>query len=167
MSEYDSVAKQSDGYPKGITKEQKEQLESLVKKLLQKTDHMPLHRIYDCIKHQEPEALKKAVCLDWIYCAVDRAARAVADPVFKLKEERVNWLTKGQERLILDAQIEGGYKVKHCPREGYVLISKGKNYVTKGIILYENGTAVCADLDPSVAKIIRTQKEMREILFSL
>lgn len=73
-------------------------------------------------------------------------------------------LTKSQEKLIQDAK-SAGYTVEISGACVDVFkVSRSGGSVSKGIRVYEDGTAHRLDVELGSANTIRTQKMMRKIL---
>jgi len=86
-----------------------------------------------------------------------------------MNRERMQDLAEGsaaKDRLIRDAE-SAGYSVEKSSSTGRILLVKrhgGHGRVTRGLVLYPDGTAVDATLDLTVAKGVRSYKAMRRIL---
>ncbi|MDG4698858.1 hypothetical protein P7V44_21780 [Providencia sp. CRE-3FA-0001] len=70
-------------------------------------------------------------------------------------------ISKGIEKL-LDLAIHSGCLVYSKTNGGYELTKPNKKNIT--LIISPDGTAYRGDIDLTLAKTIRTQKEMRDIL---
>lgn len=82
------VELQPDGWPQGIDDDAKRELTEVVQRELQRQP-MALHILHDLVRRQRPRprALEGASLIEWIYCAIDRAARAAnAEQVYMVEE---------------------------------------------------------------------------------
>lgn len=90
MSEYDSVAKQADGWPTNIDKEGKAtMIEAVTRMLRDHPEGLSLNQIEHLSKAPKYRAgfksIEKWALWDAIYCALDRACRAAGDNVWVTK----------------------------------------------------------------------------------
>jgi hypothetical protein len=69
--------------------------------------------------------------------------------------------TLARRNFVTDA-VNAGYLVE--PEGGSIAIHAGKTKRSTGIRLWPDGTATRNDCDPSAAMVIRTLKEMRQLL---
>lgn len=80
-----SVERQEDGYPKAVTHEQKLELESMIRELLIKHKHLSMTQV-EWMLNDKASCLKESCLWDYTYACIDRALRAVAQPVFELSD---------------------------------------------------------------------------------
>jgi hypothetical protein len=79
------VGLQPDGWPTGISDEGKRELTATVLQELQQQP-MTLHTLHYTVQPHRIRALEGVEDLEWIYCALDRAARAAgAEMVYRLR----------------------------------------------------------------------------------
>lgn len=83
----DNVRCQIDGWPLGVSEQEKVFLAETVRGLIEKAGPQPLHTIVNYVTHYVPNDKwpSRGVLLDYIYATIERACRAAnLEPVWRI-----------------------------------------------------------------------------------
>ena len=81
--------------------------------------------------------------------------------------EEYNWLSKPKQKFVMDVEKAGKYNVEVSKNTNRIIIArrnKRTGKITKGLIIYPDGTGADVMVDAGSQKIMRSVKDWENIL---